>query len=261
MENNKLFRNPDKIWNIKGASPVKSVKRIAVIGVGQGVGVSFVAGALASAFSCRPADEEVSIIELGTSYFYEAYGIEKRFIQREFIRFYDALLCKKNIKGLRNIEDNVNWILHCPLDRTDRELCIADFLRLIHHAEGTLLFFDCSSVCEKFLWDILPEMDAVVAIIDPLPSKLIPGGALIQRLRFVFPKTIFVVNKMNQGVHKGELKRFLKGIDVCSIPLLHAQWLYKAEYNCLLPYAIPNIQTEISQPLKILSRTIIRSID
>lgn len=261
MEKNKIFRSPDKTWNNKGIAPVKSVNRIAVVGVGQGSGVSFVAGSLASAFSCRPSEEDVSIVELGSPYFYEACGMEKRFVQREFIRFYEVLLCKGKIKGLRNIEDRINWVLRSPLDRTEREICTADFLRLIHCVEGTLLFFDCSCVDAKFLWDILPEMDAIVAVIDPLPSKLIPGGPFIQRLRFVFPKTVFIVNKMNQGVHKGELNRFLKGIDMCWMPLLEAQWLYKAEYNCLLPYAIPNIQAEISQPLTMLSNALMRSMD
>jgi hypothetical protein len=104
-------------------------------------------------------------------------------------------------------------------------------------------------------------MDAVIAVIDPLPSKLIPGGLFIQRLCFILPKTVFVVNKINKGVHKGELKRFLKGIDTYLMPLVSTQFMYKAEYNCILPYAIPAIKGEIDKPLKALSDALIHVAD
>lgn len=262
MENNKLFRIPDKVRNKKRISTVKDVKRIAIVSVGGHTGASFVTGLLAAFLSTRAAfEEEVSIIELGSSYFYEAYGIEKRFIQREFIRFYDILFHKGRIKGLRNSEDNINWVLRCPLTQFEEDANTSDTFRLIHNVAGTLLFFDCSAVPEKRLWDILPEMDAILAVIDPLPSKLIPQGPFIQRLRFTLPQTVFVANKMNKGVHRGELNRFLDGIDFYPLPLVDAPCVYKAEYNCILPYGIPDIRKEVEKPLKALSVAMLRTAE
>lgn len=259
MENNKLFRTPEKLRNKKSISAVKDVKRVAIVGIGSHSGASFVTGLLAAVFSCHSfSEEEVSIIELGSPYFFEAYGIEKRFIQREFLNFYDILYQKGRIKGLKNIEDHINWVLRCPLKQLSEDSQIADTFRLIHNVAGTLLLFDCSAVCESLLWDILPEMDTIIAVIDPLPSKLIPQGPFIQRLRLTLPQTVFVVNKMNKGVHKGELRRFLQGVDFYPLPLVTASGLYKAEYNCVLPYAIPEIRSEIEVPLRALLETILR---
>lgn len=260
MENNKLFRIPNIVRNKTNISTVKEVKRIAVISIGGHTGVSFVTGLLAASFSKRSAcEEEVSLVELGSSYFYEAYGIEKRFIQRDFICFYDILSNKGQIKGFTNSEDNINWILRCPFPQFQEHIDIAAAFRLIHNVSGTLLFFDCSAVPENHLWEILPEMDVIVAVIDPLPSKMIPQGPFIQRLRFTFPQTVFVVNKMNKGVHRGELNRFLDGIDFFPLPLVDAAGVYKAEYNCILPYSITDIKKEVEKPLQALTEVMIHT--
>lgn len=261
MQKNTLFRNPDKMWNKRNIKDVKEKRKIALVGTGSGVGVSFLTGALASFFSCRTTEAAVAVVELGSSYFYEAYGIEKRFVQRDFIRFYEHLLLKESIRGLRNIEENINWVLRCPSEARENQMRIGDALRLVNHVEGSLLLFDCSSVAEELLWDILPEMDAIVAVIDPLPSKLLPGGELIRRLQFVFPATLFVVNKINQGIHQGELKRFLKGFDCYPMPLVCARWMYQAEYNCVLPYTIAPVKAQIDQPLRTLSSTLMQRAD
>ncbi|NCB41298.1 MAG: hypothetical protein EOM59_01560 [Clostridia bacterium] len=261
MEKNKLFRIPEKMWNKKSVLGVKDVKRIAVVGAERSVGTSFITGMLGAAFSFSPAfEEDVTIVELGSPYFFEAYGIEKKFLQRGYIQFYDMLFHKKGLKGLKNIEDNINWILRCPLDKYRGEISSLDVFRLIHNAEGSLLFFDCSALNEDTLWDILPEMDVVIVVIDPLPSKLVPRGPFIQRLSLTFPKMIFVVNKMNKGVHRGELCRFLEGIDFYPVPFFQPQWMYKAEYNCILPYCIPDIKDEMEIPSKALAKAIMESI-
>jgi len=259
MKENKLFRIPDKMWNKRSPSDVKETKRIAVVGAERSVGTSFVTGMLGASFSLFAAEEEVGIVELGSPYFFEAYGIEKKFLQRDFIQFYDMLFQKKSLKGLKNIEGNINWILRCPLDQNKGNISSLDIFRLIHNAAGSLLFFDCSAVPEDALWDILPEMDVVVVVLDPLPSKLLPRASFIQRLHLMFPKAIFVVNKMNKGVHRGELCRFLAGIDFYPVPFIQPQWMYKAEYNCLLPYCIPDIKSEIEHSLKALSMAIMDS--
>jgi hypothetical protein len=247
MKSSKLFRMPDKVRNKPFVTGVKETRRIAIIGSGRGVGVSLLSGFLASYAAGMAAwEDSVSLIEMGTPYFYDAYGIEKRFVHRDFLALYEILNRRGSIKGLANVEENINWVLRRPpVDGRDPlHADVACALHMVHNAQGTLLLFDCSGITEELLWELLPEMDGVVLVVDPMPSSLIPAGGVIRQLRLTADKTVLVVNKMNKGVHKGELCRFIGTKDFLEFPLIGAENLYKAEYNCVLPYALPQVRKE-----------------
>ena len=104
--------------------------------------------------------------------------------------------------------------------------------------------------------DILPEMDAVILVIDPLPSRLISTYSKIERLLITISGIIPLVNKMNKGVHRGEVARFLGTKYFCTFPFVNPENLYKAEFNCVMPYDIPIIKKETEVGLKKLSDTV-----
>jgi hypothetical protein len=99
-------------------------------------------------------------------------------------------------------------------------------------------------------------MDAVICVVDPIPSGLIPAASEIERLRLKCPRGIWVINKMNRGVHRGELKRFLGGVDWIEIPYLAPEHLYRAQYNCVLPYSLSPVRQQTEGPLEALWRRI-----
>lgn len=254
MEHHKLFRIPDGGRNPKTDLFVKEKRKIAVTGTGRGSGVSLTTGLLAAWVRRHAPSEAVALAELGTPYFYEAYGVEKRFIHREFHRFYPLLAQKHSIRNVINMEEGINWVLHCPQDPLVRKEawapCVSDLLRLIHNVAGTFCLFDCSGVPSAVLWEILPEMDTVISVVDPLPSSLIPATAAIERMRLEVPHAIWVVNKMNKGVHKGELKRFMGHAEWVEIPCLAPEDLYRAQYNCVLPYSVLPVRQKTEASLK-----------
>ena len=75
---------------------------------------------------------------------------------------------------------------------------------------------------------------------------------LIERIRLESPDALWVVNKMNRGVHKGELKRFLGGVPCLEIPFLAPEELYRAQYNCQLPYCLPSVRQKAEPALQAL---------
>ncbi len=279
MKSNTLFRTSEKVRNKFQSAAVKEIKRIAVAGAGRDVGVSLAAGLLSAYIAdIAGSQETVSLIEMGSPYFYEAFGIEKRFIHREFLSFYDILNRRGNIKGLSNIEENINWILRCPpkpqssnsvYDTSVQvrqqkgispDISLSHSFRLLHNVCGTILIFDCSGMPEDVLWDVLPEMDGIILVIDPMPSRLIPSGIMIQRLRLTMDRTVLVVNKMNKGVHRGELCRFLGTKDFPFLPFVNPESLYKAEYNCMLPYSIPSVKKETEAHIKDMWDAVLQTI-
>ncbi len=253
MQANQIFRIPDAGGNRPEGADVQETVRMAVIGVAQGSGVSFVAGLLAAWVGQAFSDESVALVELGTPYFYEAYGIEKRFLYRDFYPFHRLVAERKNIRGLANMEQGINWILRCPGDAppggVHEALSPGDSLRLVHNATGTVRLFDCSGMNPALMWDILPDMDAVVCVLDPLPTRLCPYIAGIERIRIEAPRPVFVANNMNRGVHRGELRRFFRGTDWLELPHVATEDLYRAQYNCVLPYSIASVRKIVAPVL------------
>jgi len=253
MQANQIFRIPDAGGNRPESADVQETVRLAVIGVARGSGVSFVTGLLAAWLGQAFADESVALVELGTPYFYEAYGIEKRFLYRDFYPLHRLVAERKSIRGLANMEQGINWILRSPGDASvsgaHEVLSLGDSLRLVHNATGTVRLFDCSGMSPALMWDILPDMDAVVCVLDPLPTRLCPYAADIERIRIEAPGPVFVANNMNRGVHRGELKRFLRGTDWLELPHVATEDLYRAQYNCVLPYSIASVRKAVAPVL------------
>lgn len=253
MDQEKLFRMPDRSGNREALPAVKEKRKIAVAGAGRGSGVSLLTGLLAAWAAAHKPREAVTLAELGSPYFYEAFGIGKRFLQRDFYPFYTLMAQQRSIKGLSNCEEGIRWALRCPgeyADPTAPGPSVLERLRLIHNLEGTLLLFDCSGLSLEALWEILPEMDAVVFVADPLPSTLIPAAGLVDRIRMERPDAVWVLNKMNRGVHRGELQRFLGRVSCLEIPCLAPEDLCRAQYNCQLPYSIASVRQKTGSGLK-----------
>lgn len=255
MHTRKIFRIPDR--SRRETDAVLETKRIAVTGAGRGTGVSLIAGLLAASF-CRREGQPTALVELGTPYFYEAVGMERRFLHRDFHLMHRLVAQHRSIQHLANVEEGINWVLRHPKDGLpdvqNGQAAAIEALRLVHNVAGGTVIFDCSGLPGEWLRDILPDMDFVVCVIDPMPTCLIPAAGDIDRIRLDAPQPVFVVNKMNRGVHRGEVKRFLQGIDWAECPLLEASDLYRAQYNCVLPYSLPGVKRATVALLLELSR-------
>lgn len=86
--------------------------------------------------------------------------------------------------------------------------------------------------------ETLRQYDLVVAVIDPMPGCVFAGAAnyeKLQDLKMSGLPVIWVVNRDNDAVNHGELRRFLRLKDDLTIPLLEGRLFYESQYTCRLP--------------------------
>jgi len=250
---NRTFDNNDEIQRLK----IFDKTKIGVIGIGSGVGVSFISeclGKLGTKNGFFPC-----VIELGGGSIYDGIGIDKRFDAREYFQFFNSLISGESIRNRKNLSDGVNWISRSP-EESHILLSNNHIMKLINNAIGELIICDFSRINLEdgnylLIQELLLDMDKIIVVIDPLPSKLLRGAKLLDHIRDVFDKPVYVINKYNDGINRNELMKFLKINRPIFIPALSLELIYEAEYTCNIPYNLDEINKNLKQPLEeILSR-------
>ena len=257
--------------------------KIGVIGVGHGSGCTFVGTSLAVLLS---SDKKrcVGYAQIGgctNSGIYDALGMDKRFAGREFIDFYSLLDKGLNIRGKVNIDEKINWAIVPPKikindDDTKRvrenvktikylklinnlycDTIICDFMEM-HDDEMNIARF-CIGDDRLSIERIYEDMDVIICVIDPMPSKLLSYNNIISKVKALQLggyRVIWIINKMNYGINKRELKEYLRIREHYEIPLMEGALFYRAEYNCRIPF---NSQ-EIREKTKVEFDEIIKTI-
>jgi len=218
-----LFRSPI-IFHKSDKNDV--IRRIAVVPAFSGAGASFISAQMAL-YERGP----VNVIELGKPCFYLAYGMEKRFAGRPFV-FFENELMGGGISKINNTEFGINWLVR-PVGSSPMSL--EALLKAVSFPPKGCTIYDFSSVDEDKILACLSEMDEIYLVIDPLPSSLITAAAFIEKILLLFPSANILINKMNSGVHKNELKKFLGRSKIKEIPFYPPEEIYRAEYNCCPP--------------------------
>lgn len=236
---------------------VKSRFKIGVMGMGQAVGTSFVATAIAKELS-KEKDKHIAYLEVNRNidktFLYDSLGMDKRFAGRNFFDFYTETAQGKSITGMVNLDEHINWALCIPenvMTTGKRVLENIELCRMINNIEGNYIICDITS-CDK-LEQILKEMDVIVFVIDPIPSKLIKAYeslCLIKKCQLSGQKIVWAVNKYNAGINKREFSDFVKLKQFIKIPLIPQEEIYLAEYNCRLPYSVKSVKALLNEPIR-----------
>lgn len=237
--------------------------KIGIIGISSGAGASFMAMSLAKALS-NMKKGAVAIVELGDASIYDSMGMDKRFAGREFFSFYGAVNRGESIRGKTNMDEGINWILRVPHE-TDIKYNLAYKLRLIDNAVGDFILCDFSGETipadynnpeESIGWEnaklLLEDMDHLIIIVDPMPSRMMKGYKILAKLRsheIQLPIT-YVINKFNAGVNKKEMTEFLRIRRFMPVPHVDPEDVYQAEYNCKSPYSVDGAQKKLSEPIE-----------
>jgi len=237
-----------------GARPEES-RKIGVVGSCAGAGVTTVVFAFAEYLAAvrrqaarpvnkRGAEKPVGVLELRTDAGapagcpYDKLGADRHFAGRDYADFHRLAAEGVPCGNLFNISGGVNWALRPPAvsGRPDDPLPVSALLRLADAAAGDPLLCDiASSAAGETLSELLADMHRIVCVIDPLPSRLLASAERIGRIRAAEARgnpVVWVVNKMNAGVNRKELFRFLALKDPVFLPALPAETLYAAEYAC-----------------------------
>jgi CO dehydrogenase nickel-insertion accessory protein CooC1 len=118
-------------------------------------------------------------------------------------------------------------------------------------ASGDILLCDvCGGFGEGLLRRILCDTDRIIAVIDPLPSAMMANPArleLLMELENAGLDLRYVLNKMNRGVNRRELRAFYRMRLAAEIPFFDPAQIYLAEYNCCTLHAMPKLNAELAR--------------
>lgn len=235
-------------------------KRWGFIGISAGAGVSFLTAVTAGFLA--EIGERPAVLELGHAGMYHSLGLEQRFAFRGYESPYSAVREDRSMRNIVNLYRGINWAVLTEEDaRMQRSF--REAMRLIYDIEGSILLCDFSGRAAMGVetedwedtWHLLREMERVFVVIDPLPSKLLAGAAMLARFRLSQLPVTYVVNKDNKAVNRRELNRFLHLQGCVFIPHAGVEASYQAEYRCRDPYSIPEVREKLSDALIRLTRS------
>ena len=214
-----------------------AVRNIGITGSGPGCGATTLGAAIACYFGRQ--NHTVSFTEckshnLWGTLFFDSVDMSRRFKNDEFLSIYELVRKNQSAKQVRNIWENVNWRLYTSEDRSSKEeLSDQQKWKLICSATGEICIFDFDS-CGS--WDaFLENMDIIIVVIDPLPSRLIRDRQRIAFFQQLDEKGIpiyIVINHMNTGVSRRQVKRIFKGERLFFLDHVPAAQVYASEFRC-----------------------------
>ncbi|MDR3363481.1 MAG: hypothetical protein LBS91_00800 [Clostridiales Family XIII bacterium] len=252
-------------------------EKIGFVGLAAGAGATTLAFAAAEYLAALPAKRErgmagktkaavrVCLLELdpragapaGSPY--DKIGIDRRFAGRDFVSFYKLAAEGKPLSGALNLDGGVNWALRAPSEpcpdpissvlhrlanNVPADVCVCDI-----SAQGFLSATGDNQTGRAILTAILADLDRIVCIIDPLPSRLLAGAGAAETMRAAEAAgvpAVYVFNKLNPGVNLREATRFTGVRDYIAFPAVRAEAVYAAEYACRSIAGEPEIKTALA---------------
>jgi hypothetical protein len=215
----------------------------------------------------------ITVLEIGDNdaerrgFDYDRIGCDRRFAGRDFASCYGLTAAGRSIRGVKNLDSGINWLLRVP-DEAPAALDAQDYMRMIVGAPGDVILCDISGTFgdrlfgagplgsasrTEFLRRILIDSDKVFVVIDPLPSAMMADPSsleLFKELETSGTNVTYIINKMNPGVNKRELRAFLRLRNATYIPHLGPVPVYTAEYNCCTFFALPAATAHLKSPFE-----------
>ena len=231
---------------MKGRKDFNFIRNIGVMGSGSGNGTTTVATALAHYYgkmNHRVCYTECKDPDRRSHLFYDSADMKRHFPNEEIISVYSNIKLEKPIRNLRNVKNNVNWRIVTPED-VENQYILTERERweLITSAMGDICVFDFES---NGKWDnFISNMDLIILVIDPLPSKLIRDRNRmidIQSLDNGEVPFFHLVNHMNDGVSKRQIKKYITGSNPLFIKSIDLEKVYALEFRCKPLWSDPEV--------------------
>lgn len=218
------------------------MRRIGIVPVSQGAGAGLVSAMLATELAAITgaggtvnAPGGITVVELGRGNLYEQLCADRWFRMRQMVSYWNCLHGEGWPERIINPHCGVNWLLRTPMDRwtlseegvLERERAV----RLLYSLPGDVAFVDFSSVEEQDMLYLMEDMDQLVTVVDPMPSKLLEGYERIHRLKLWKKPVIWAVNRWTEQVEGKELRKILgKERNLVMLPEVPRGTLYQSEY-------------------------------
>ena len=219
-------KQDDKQWHPVEQGVIIDCHRqvIGVVGVGRGAGATFAAMGLAVKMA-----EMTEGVTFADGRQHEEGGHSARRLLAVDRHFEKKAAAMGSGPGKRtNIYHKVNWAvcgqLHPGADGHETEAEEPDYRTF----PGKYIIVDSPQHTE--------DMDVIVCVVDPLPSRIMAGLETFRRIREQqMVPVIWVMNKASSAAGRREVETFLRLRFTHSIPLVEAEAFYRAEFRCTQP--------------------------
>lgn len=229
---------------------------LGVTGLCRGSGVTAAASSAAMFLAEQGLEvrfTECAVPRQGRPLLYEAAAFSERFRGRSFQDVYSLLAEERPISGNPNLEMGVSWILAPPESR-DHCAAFTETMRgrLIRHGmRAEYAVFDCLSGDESW-FPYLRDFDAVLVLVDPLPSRLEAGMPVFRKMKALENEgkvqVFWLVNRMCSSVSRRQMRRFLMSRRIFWVDDLGRDCFCQNEYCCRLHWENQKIR-EAFQPV------------
>jgi len=228
---------------------------IGVTGLGRSVGATFVGTALA--FFCRDQGKDVSFCQCLTPsksvrLLYDEASMEQRFLRRNFCDVYERIRKGEPVNGVKekggriNVEERISWIL--PTNGNQEDLTESQQARLLTIPRGEVCIFDFEA---DYQWNsLLMDLDVIIAVVDPLPSRLIHDKErfrFLKKLELAGCPVIWLVNRVNDGANMRQVRAYLKTNQIVTVPAFSPVSIYQCEYSCRFPWEDEEIRRKMME--------------
>ena len=235
------------------------MKRIGIVPVSDGSGAGLVTAMLAAEAAADGGESgelgRITAVELGRGNLYDQLCADRWFRMRQLVSYWNCLYGEGRTEKILNPQWGVNWFLRTPEDREKGELDRVKAVKLLYSLPGDVALIDFSSVGSEVLFELMDDMDQLVAVVDPLPSRLLQGYERMYRLKLRKPPVHWVVNRWNDGVDGKEMKKILGAErNWISLPELPRELLCQAEYSGFGLAGHPQIRSAMAPGMEQLLR-------
>lgn len=217
-------------------------KNIGIIGCGRSCGATTLS-LLFAYYYAKSLRKKVSFTQLTLmperdNSLFIGLGFDRRF-EDQFADIYRTALMEEGLVSVRNFFDGINFRVPDGRQNTYKEKELEEIKnnveipRLIASARGDVNIFDIDSELYKNRW--VMDFDMLMVVVDPLPSFLNKYQDVIRYfigLENRGIKIIWIVNKMNNGVPKSQIKQVFKGRNVLFYPVISTETVYNYQYKC-----------------------------
>ena len=227
-----------------------------IVNVTKCAGSTMVATSLAGAISKYKIKS--AVIEMPHQpYLFNSLGL--RLLENNINKFYSyphVINSEKQPEiGKETIKENIIWLVPDSRLPTITDWSYPKMMRLLYCCKeaGALIVDAGSNLNKEYLQALVPIVDLVIAVIDPLPAQIIKAKNNINKLLDLKSSgcnIIFAVNKWSKGLSKQDFAKLINVKPHVYIPHIDQASIYKSAYACKTPYSRTEVQEAFHKPLQ-----------
>lgn len=215
------------------------MRRIGIVPVSEGAGAGFVTAMAATELAALRGYGGVNgeiggitVVELGQGNLFDQLCADRWFCVRQMVSYWNCVHGEGQVERILNPRCGVNWFLRTPEDHAEGDLERGRAVKLLYSLPGDVAFVDFSSVDEADMFYLMEDMEQIVAVVDPMPSKLLEGFERLYRLKLWKKPVTWLINRWDDRVDGKELKKIIGGDrSWVSLPEIPRGFLYQEEYG------------------------------